>query len=43
MLGDIAKAGRLLGWKPLVAPHDGFRRTVQWDLAQQSFVSKVSV
>ncbi len=27
---DIAKAGRLFGWKPEVSPEEGFRRTVAW-------------
>ncbi|MBI2511133.1 MAG: NAD-dependent epimerase/dehydratase family protein [Opitutae bacterium] len=27
---DIAKAGRLLGWRPQVSVEEGFRRTVAW-------------
>ena len=27
---DIAKAARLLGWHPRIAPRDGFQRSVDW-------------
>ncbi len=27
---DIAKAGRLLGWRPGIPPFDGFQRSVDW-------------
>lgn len=36
---DIAKAERLLGWKPQVGLRDGFRRTVDWHLAHRDWVA----
>lgn len=35
---DIAKAGRLFGWRPQVDPEEGFRRTVAWHLAHRSWL-----
>ncbi len=40
---DIAKAGRLLGWSPEVAPYDGFTRTVEWYRANAAWLRKVDV
>lgn len=38
---DIAKADRLLGWQPEVAPEDGFARTVDWYLANREWLRAV--
>jgi UDP-glucuronate 4-epimerase len=35
---DITKAKRLLDWSPLVAPEEGFRRTVEWYRANRSWL-----
>ncbi|MDP2137653.1 MAG: GDP-mannose 4,6-dehydratase, partial [Candidatus Didemnitutus sp.] len=35
---DIAKAERLLGWKPEVSTEEGIRRTVDWHLAQRDWL-----
>lgn len=40
---DIAKAGRLLGWKPEVSPEEGFRKTVEWYLANKSWLKDVKL
>lgn len=40
---DIAKAGRLLGWKPEIASREGFRRTVAWHRANAPWLSKIKV
>jgi nucleoside-diphosphate-sugar epimerase len=40
---DIAKAGRLLGWKPEVSPAEGFRRTVEWHVANRSWLADLAV
>jgi nucleoside-diphosphate-sugar epimerase len=40
---DIAKAGRLLGWRPEVAAADGFRRTVEWYLENRSWLREIRV
>lgn len=40
---DISKAGRLLGWSPEIAPHDGFARTVQWYRENVSWLARVVV
>lgn len=38
---DISKAERLLGWKPQVAPMDGFQKSVDWYLANKSWCRHV--
>ena len=38
---DIAKAGRLLGWKPEVLNEDGFQRTVDWYLTNRRWLKDV--
>ena len=40
---DITKAGRLLGWKPQVAPEEGFQRTVEWHLENRSWLKKIKL
>jgi nucleoside-diphosphate-sugar epimerase len=32
---DISKAKRLLGWPPQTNPEDGFRKTVEWNVANR--------
>lgn len=38
---DIAKAERLLGWKPQVALRDGFLRTVEWHVAHRAWIAEL--
>lgn len=38
---DITKAGRLLGWKPEVTPEEGFRKTVEWYLANRGWLKDI--
>lgn len=40
---DISKAERLLGWKPLVSPTDGFQKSVDWYLANKSWCQHVQL
>ncbi|OHE88886.1 MAG: nucleotide sugar epimerase [Verrucomicrobia bacterium RIFCSPLOWO2_12_FULL_64_8] len=40
---DITKAGRLLRWKPEVTPEEGFRRTVEWHVANRGWLRRVRV
>ncbi len=40
---DISKAGRLLGWTPQVDPMDGFRKSVDWYLANKSWCQRVQL
>lgn len=40
---DITKAGRLLGWKPLITPEEGFQRTVAWYLANREWLKDIKV
>jgi nucleoside-diphosphate-sugar epimerase len=40
---DIGKADRLLGWRPEVDVEDGFRRTVEWHLANRSWLATLRV
>jgi UDP-glucuronate 4-epimerase len=40
---DITKAGKLLGWKPEISPEEGFRRTVEWYLANREWLMDVKV
>jgi UDP-glucuronate 4-epimerase len=38
---DIAKAERLLGWKPQVSTEEGFRRSIEWYRANKSWLKDV--
>lgn len=38
---DIAKAERLLGWKPEVGVEEGFRRTVEWHVANRDWLRAI--
>lgn len=38
---DISKADRLLGWKPTVLNEDGFQRTVDWYVANRTWLKDV--
>ncbi len=38
---DISKAKALLDWQPQTSPREGFRKTVQWHLEQQDWLSTV--
>ncbi len=38
---DITKAERLLGWLPAVSPEDGFRRSVEWHLANRDWLREI--
>ncbi|MDZ7620475.1 MAG: GDP-mannose 4,6-dehydratase [Patescibacteria group bacterium] len=40
---DISKAGRLLHWTPRIKPEEGFLKTVDWYLANRSWLRNVSV
>lgn len=40
---DISKAGRLLGWKPAVSNEEGFQRTIDWYLANRSWLKQVQL
>src|SRR6478609_3294971 len=40
---DIAKAKRMLGWSPAVSPEEGFRRTVEWHVANRELVRDTKV
>ena len=40
---DIAKADRLLDWRPSVTHENGLRRTVAWHGDQRDFVTKIAV
>lgn len=40
---DITKARRLLGWQPEISPEEGFRRTVEWHIANREWMRSVSV
>lgn len=40
---DISKAQRLLGWKPEVSPEDGFRRTVDWHIANRDWLRNIKL
>ena len=39
---DISKAKRLLDWSPQTAPADGFRRTVEWQVANREWINAVN-
>jgi len=38
---DIAKAERLLGWKPQVTTEEGFRRSIEWYRANKSWLKDI--
>lgn len=38
---DIAKAERLLGWKPQVTTEDGFRKSIAWYLENKSWLKDI--
>jgi len=40
---DITKAGRLLGWKPEIAPEEGFRRCVEWHIANRDWLKGIEL
>ena len=40
---DIRKAKRMLGWAPAVSPEEGFRRTVEWHVANRELVHSLKV
>jgi len=40
---DISKAQRLLDWKPEASPEDGFRRTVDWHIANRNWLRKLEI
>ncbi len=40
---DITKAQRLLGWAPEVTAEEGFRRTVEWHMANRDLVHSIKV
>lgn len=40
---DIAKAERLLGWKPEVGVEEGFRRTVEWHVANRDWLRAIAL
>lgn len=40
---DIEKADRLLGWRPTVSNEDGFRRAVDWYVANRYWLSQVEL
>lgn len=40
---DIAKAERLLGWKPEIGVEEGFRRTVEWHVANRDWLRAIAL
>lgn len=40
---DIAKAGRLLGWKPKTGIDDGLKKTVDWYLSNRDWIKDVKL
>ena len=40
---DIAKAKKLLGWSPRIDPMEGFRRTLEWHVANREWIRTVKV
>lgn len=40
---DIAKAERLLGWKPQVGFEEGFRRTVEWHRENRDWLRTIAI
>lgn len=40
---DIAKANRLLGWTPNVTPEEGFRKSMEWYVANREWLKDVAL
>jgi UDP-glucuronate 4-epimerase len=40
---DITKAKRVLGWTPIVAPQEGFLRTVEWHLENAAWLDRIAL
>jgi UDP-glucuronate 4-epimerase len=40
---DIAKAGELLGWKPVIGLEEGLRRTVDWYLQNRDWLKDIKL
>ena len=40
---DITKAKRLLSWSPTVTPQEGFQRTVDWHVANRSWLKDIKL
>jgi nucleoside-diphosphate-sugar epimerase len=40
---DISKAERILGWKPRIAPYDGFQKTIDWYIENRSWLKSVEL
>jgi len=40
---DIAKAERVLGWRPSVSPQDGFRRTTAWHMESAGWLGELAL
>ncbi len=38
---DIAKAQRILGWKPAINPLEGFKKTVQWHMGNRNWLPAI--
>jgi nucleoside-diphosphate-sugar epimerase len=40
---DVSKAARLLGWSPHTPPDDGFRKTAEWHIRENSWLGRVGL